>query len=103
MPLMTATPIVVSAEERTQLEFLVRAHSTPQQLAMRGRVVLLAADNVGVREAARRLASGRRRYGHGASGGMIHRRWRRWVFVWPMRRALASRRRSRRSRFARSW
>jgi putative transposase len=55
MPLMTATPIVVSAEERTQLEFLVRAHSTPQQLAMRGRVVLLAADNVGVREAARRL------------------------------------------------
>lgn len=55
MPLMTATPIAVSAEERAQLELLVRAHSTPQQLAMRARVVLQAADNVGVREAARRL------------------------------------------------
>ena len=55
MPLMTPAPVAVSADERAQLEGLVRAHSTPQQLAMRARIVLLSADNVGVREAARRL------------------------------------------------
>src|ERR1700745_2685117 len=37
------------------LEALVRAHSTSQQLALRGRMILHAADNIGVRESAREL------------------------------------------------
>jgi transposase len=55
MPLVRAPAVTVSTEERAQLEFLVRAHSTPQQLAVRARMVLLAGDDVGVRETARRL------------------------------------------------
>jgi hypothetical protein len=37
------------------LEALVRAHSTSQQLALRARMILHAADNIGVRESAREL------------------------------------------------
>lgn len=55
MPRLTPTPVKVTPEERAQLESLVRAHSTPQQLALRARMILLGADNVGVREAARQL------------------------------------------------
>lgn len=55
MPRLSAPPIMLSAAERVELESLVRAHSTPQQLALRARIILLAADGVGVRETARRL------------------------------------------------
>jgi transposase len=48
-------PIVLSAVERKELEHLIRAHSTPQQLALRARIILLAADGIGNRESARRL------------------------------------------------
>jgi putative transposase len=48
-------PLVLGADERRQLEYLVRAHSTPQQLALRARIILLAADGTGTREMARRL------------------------------------------------
>ena len=34
---------------------IVRSHSTPQQLAMRARVILHALDGVGVRESGREL------------------------------------------------
>ena len=38
--------IDLTAEEREELEALVRRHSTPQQLAVRARVVLAAADGL---------------------------------------------------------
>jgi putative transposase len=55
MPLLAAEPVIVGAGQREALEDLVRAHSTPQQLALRARVILHAADNVGVRESAEEL------------------------------------------------
>jgi len=55
MPLLAAEPVAVSSEQRETLEQLVRTHSTPQQLAVRARMMLLAADGVGVRESAEEL------------------------------------------------
>ena len=55
MPLLAAAPVTVMPEEREVLEQLVRAHSTAQQLAMRARLILHAADGVGVRESAREV------------------------------------------------
>ncbi len=55
MPRLAADPVSVSAEQREALERLVRTHSTPQQTALRARIVLHAADRVGVRESARQL------------------------------------------------
>jgi transposase-like protein len=55
MPLL-ADPVTVLPEQREALEQLVRTHSTPQQLALRARMILHAADGVGVaRESAREL------------------------------------------------
>src|SRR3954465_9871016 len=51
----SAEPIVVSAVEREELDRLVRGHSTPQQLALHARIILLAAEGIGNRESARRL------------------------------------------------
>ena len=51
----SAEPIVLSAVEREELDRLVRGHSTPQQLALRARIILLAAEGIGNRESARRL------------------------------------------------
>lgn len=48
-------PIVLSSEERTELERLIRSHSTPQHLARRARMIVMAADGVGVGETAERL------------------------------------------------
>lgn len=47
--------IVLSSEERTELERLSRAHTTGQQLAVRARVVLLAADGLSTSAVARAL------------------------------------------------
>jgi hypothetical protein len=55
MPRLAPVPIDIGSEERRKLETLARAHSTPQQLAERARIILLAADTVGVHETARRL------------------------------------------------
>ena len=55
MPGPKPPEIVLTVEERAGLERLVRARSTGQQLAARGRVVLLAADRVSTSEIARRL------------------------------------------------
>jgi putative transposase len=46
---------VLSGEERAALERLVRAHTTGQQLAVRARIVLLAADGLSTSAAARVL------------------------------------------------
>jgi transposase len=43
MPVPIARPVSLTAEEHTRLESLVRAHSTPQALAFRCRVILRTA------------------------------------------------------------
>jgi putative transposase len=48
--------IVLSADERRDLEALVRRHTTAQQIALRGRIVLAAADGRNNAEIARDLA-----------------------------------------------
>ena len=55
MPLLHADPVTVLPDQREVLEQLVRTHSTAQQLALRARMVVHAADGVGVRESAREL------------------------------------------------
>jgi len=69
MPLLPADQITLSAAERESLQSLVRAHTTPQQIARRAQIVLLANEGVGVNETMRRL---------GTWDNMV-RRWRkRW-------------------------
>ena len=48
-------PIVLSDAEHQALEELSRRHSTPQQRALRARIVLAAADGLNHRQIARRL------------------------------------------------
>ena len=55
MPLLAADPVTVLAEQREQLEQLIRTHSTPQQLALRARMIVQAAEGVRLRESAREL------------------------------------------------
>ena len=55
MPLLTADPVIVLPEQRELLEQLIRTHSTPQQVALRARIIVHAVGDVGVRESARQL------------------------------------------------
>ena len=55
MPLRPTDAVVISPEQRRVLEQLVRAHSTPQQVVLRARIVLDAAKGTGVRASAREL------------------------------------------------
>lgn len=48
-------PIVLSVEERGELERLIRAASTPQQTALRARMIVMAAEGAGVEETAQAL------------------------------------------------
>lgn len=50
-----AAAITLSGEERIELDRLIRSHSTPQQLALRARMIVLGDDGVGVGETAERL------------------------------------------------
>ena len=50
-----AAAITLSGEERSELQRLIRSHSTPQQLALRARMIVLGDDGVGVGETAERL------------------------------------------------
>ena len=52
MPAHKASPIELSVEHEHELNGLVRAHSTPQKLAERARIILLAASGLGVEETA---------------------------------------------------
>ena len=45
----------MSIEQQAALERMLRAHSTPQQLALRARIILLADNGAGVRATAREL------------------------------------------------
>ena len=50
-------PLVeLSSDERQGLENLMRRHTTPQQIALRGRIILSAADGVNNSQIARQLA-----------------------------------------------
>ena len=59
MAIREATPIGVSAEERTALETWVRAPTTEQRLVERARIVLLAADGWASRAIAREVGCAR--------------------------------------------
>ncbi len=50
VPAHKASPVQLSAEHERELNNLVRAHSTPQKLAERARIILLAAGGVGITE-----------------------------------------------------
>ena len=69
MPAHKAFPIELSFEHERELNALVRAHSTPQQLAERARIILLAASGLGVEETANELGSGARRPAPGGAVG----------------------------------
>src|SRR6266508_378378 len=55
MPLLAIDLVIVLLEQHEALEQLVRTHSTPQQLALRARIILHAHEGVGVRKSAREL------------------------------------------------
>jgi transposase len=55
MPRLTADPVTVLPDQREALQQLVRTHSTPQQLALRARIIVGATEGLGVRESAREL------------------------------------------------
>ena len=55
MPAAKALSIQLSPDHERQLKALVRAHSTPQKLAERARIILLASDGWGVSETAEEL------------------------------------------------
>ena len=56
MPGPKPPEIVLTTEQRDELERLVRAHTTGQQVAMRARIVLAAADGLSTEAIARRLS-----------------------------------------------
>jgi transposase len=55
MALLAPDPVTILPDQREALEQLIRAHSTPQQIALRARIIVQAADGVGVRKSAREL------------------------------------------------
>ena len=46
MPGLRPDPVTLTKTERIDLENLVNKHSTPQQIALRSRIILLAADGI---------------------------------------------------------
>ena len=70
MPAHKAPALQLSTEHKRELSDLVRAHSTPQKLAERARIILLASAGLGVNETARQLEIWRKTAGH------WRRRWR---------------------------
>ena len=64
MPAHKAPPLPLSAEHERELNALVRAHSTPQKLAERARIILLGSTGLGVEETARQLGIWRKTAGH---------------------------------------
>jgi putative transposase len=55
MPLLAAEAVTVLPEQRDVLEHVIRTRSTPQQFALRARIVMQAADGMAVRASARAL------------------------------------------------
>lgn len=59
-----AEPIVLSEPQRTELERLIAAHSTPQQLVVRCRIILLYAQGLNLSQVAEELAIWRKTVRH---------------------------------------
>jgi transposase len=75
MPGPKPPEIKLTDEERQDLEKLVRRHNTPQQIALRGRIVLAAADGKNNAQIARELGT----------NVETPRLWRsRWLILSPM-------------------
>ena len=55
MPRLAPPPVHLSAQEREELHTLINRHSTAQQIALRGRIILLADEGKNHREIARAL------------------------------------------------
>lgn len=55
MPKLTPKTLNLSDDERTQLQQLSDRHNTPQQIALRARIILMASDSQNHREIARSL------------------------------------------------
>ena len=55
MPRLAATPIVLSDCEKAELERLVRRHQSPQQVALRAKIILRAGAGQGHGEISRGL------------------------------------------------
>jgi hypothetical protein len=66
MPHGKAVPLELSDIERSELEGLVRRHKTAQALALRARIILLAADGLTNTAIAARLGVDLHRVGDGA-------------------------------------
>ncbi len=70
MPRLQPKPLELTLTERQTLEQLVRKHKTPQRLALRARIILLADEGLGHRAIGRALGVGR----------IVARAWRhRWL------------------------
>jgi transposase len=70
VPAHKAPALQLSVDHERELGDLVRAHSTPQKLAERARIILLASTGLGVEETARQLGIWRK------TAGQWRRRWR---------------------------
>ncbi len=68
MPGLSPEPVAVSEQDRLFLETLVRTRTAPLRLVERARIILLAAEDVGIGETARRLGI-----------------WRKTVLLWRRR------------------
>lgn len=55
MPQLAPPPLILSEAEQAELQQLVSRHSTPQQIALRARIILQAAQGLNHREIARNL------------------------------------------------
>jgi putative transposase len=70
VPAHKASPVQLPPEHERELNELVRAHSTPQKLAERARIILLGATGLGIAETAKQLGIWRKTASH------WRRRWR---------------------------
>ena len=57
MPLVFASPLAMTAEQRAQLETMARSTSLPHRKVVQAKALLLAADGVGTNEVARRCGT----------------------------------------------
>jgi len=75
MPIPKATEVNLSAEEQEGLEQLVRRHNVGQQIALRGRIILLAGEGQTSSAIARQFGSASTRRNAGAIVGQKHKRY----------------------------
>ncbi len=55
MPRLAPTPLQLGETERSQLQQVVNRHSTPQQIALRANIILLADEGLNHRDMARKV------------------------------------------------